>query len=163
MRPNQMAIRTGAAARGVGLGEGCCGDSPSTWASVKLRFRAFTARSAARWGNVAAYGAERIRSDSRIVILYIGDIKYQSGEGRLSDEVVNQLGEGPIAEDELPSPATVSSLSRKSIKACINIVMHAFVDFLKPYDGGGSTRLIPVCSTMLSLWRNAQSPFCLSG
>ena len=53
------------------------------------------------------------RSDCRIVKLYIGDIKYQSGEGILSDEVVDQLGEGPIAEDELSSPATFSSLSRK--------------------------------------------------
>ena len=53
------------------------------------------------------------RSDSLIVILYVGYIRYQSGEGRLSDEVVDQLGKEPIAEDELPSPATVSSLSRK--------------------------------------------------
>ena len=54
------------------------------------------------------------RSDSLIVILYVGHIKYQSGEGGLSDEVVDQLGEGPIAEDELPSPVTAISLSRKS-------------------------------------------------
>ena len=54
------------------------------------------------------------RSDSRIVILYIGDIKYQSGEGRSSDEVLDQLGKEPVAEDEYASPASVSSLSRKS-------------------------------------------------
>ena len=54
------------------------------------------------------------RSDSRIVILYIGDIKYQSGEGRFSDEVLDQLGKEPVAEDEYASPASVSSLSRKS-------------------------------------------------
>ena len=53
------------------------------------------------------------RSDSLIVILYVWDIRYQSEEGRPSDEVIDQFGEGPITEDELPSPATVSSLSRK--------------------------------------------------
>ena len=60
MRPNRIVIRRGAVARQVGLGEGYSGASPSPWASVKLRFRASTARSAARWGNVAAYGAARI-------------------------------------------------------------------------------------------------------
>ena len=53
------------------------------------------------------------RSDSLIVIIYVGDIRYQLEEGRPSDEVVDQLGEGPIAEDELPSQVTVSSLRRK--------------------------------------------------
>ena len=102
------------------------------------------------------------RSDSWIVILYIGDIRYQSGEGRLSDEDVDQLGKEPVAEDKLASPAIVS-VSAAKVKACINIVIHAFVDFLKPYDDGGSTRLIPICSTRLSLWKNAQSTFGLSG
>ena len=60
MTQNQIPIRIGAAARQTGLREGYSGDSPSPWASVKLRFRASTARSAARWGNVAAYGAARI-------------------------------------------------------------------------------------------------------
>ena len=54
------------------------------------------------------------RSDSRIVILYVGEIRYQSREGEQSDEVVDQLGKEPVAEGELPSPATVISLSRKS-------------------------------------------------
>ena len=53
------------------------------------------------------------RSDSLIVILYAGYIRYQSGEGRLSDEVVDQLGEVPVAEDELSLPPSVGSLSRK--------------------------------------------------
>ena len=57
----------------------------------------------------------------------------------------------------------LSAVSVVKAKACINTVMHAFVDFLKPYDGGGSTRLIPICSTRLSLWKNAQSTFGLSG
>ena len=38
------------------------------------------------------------RSDSWIVILYI---RYQSGEGRLSNEVVDQLGKESVAEDGL--------------------------------------------------------------
>ena len=54
------------------------------------------------------------RSDPRIVILYIGDIRYQSGEGRPSDEVVDQPGKEPVAEEELHSLATAISLSRKS-------------------------------------------------
>ena len=54
------------------------------------------------------------RSNSRIIILYVGYIKYQSGEGRPSDEVLDEIEKEPVAEEELPSPATVSSLSRKS-------------------------------------------------
>ena len=146
MRPNRIAIRTGAAARQSGLGEGCSGDNPSPWATVKPRYRAYPARSLVRRGSVSADGAALMttrvplgnalfelqaqlfltkragtvrpphghRSDSLIVILYVGHIKYQSGEGRLSDEVVDQLGKEPVAEEELPSPATAIGLSRKS-------------------------------------------------
>ena len=145
MRPNQIAIQTGAGARQAGLGEGYSGDSPSQWARVKPRFRAYIARSIVHRASLSAHGAARIRIrvplsnmpfelqtalfltkrtgtvrpprgqryDSRIVILYIGYIRYQSGEGGLSDEVVDQLGKEPVAEEELPSPATVSRLSRK--------------------------------------------------
>ena len=49
-----------------------------------------------------------------IVIIYVGDIRYLSGEGRLSDEDVDQLGKEPVAEDKLASPAIVRRLSLQS-------------------------------------------------
>ena len=39
MRPSQISIRTGVAARQAGLGKGCSGDNPFPWVSVKPRFR----------------------------------------------------------------------------------------------------------------------------